>query len=185
MYRACRHDPSARRSHHPWSPRSSMRESTAVREPDTTPDGFFGESPTSSCAWPAESPSATPGSDRADKWPARTNPAGSPRWRGAADRTGCSYCQSSRARFEMFTNIVWATDGSEHADRALDYATQLARGEGATLHAVHVVEKLVGTRLAGQNVFLGESEIDAKIQRQTAKLNEGGVPATLHMTAAT
>jgi nucleotide-binding universal stress UspA family protein len=84
----------------------------------------------------------------------------------------------------MFTNIVWATDGSEHADRALDYASQLARGEGATLHAVHVVEKLVGTRLAGQNVFLGESEIDAKIQRQTAELNEGGVPATLHMTAA-
>ncbi len=84
----------------------------------------------------------------------------------------------------MFTSIVWATDGSDHADRALDYATQLARSEGASVHAVHVVEKLVGSRLAGQNVFLGESEIDAKIKRQTAALNEGGVPATLHMTAA-
>ena len=84
----------------------------------------------------------------------------------------------------MFTNIVWATDGSDHADRALDYATKLARSEGATLHAVHVVEKLVGSRLAGKNVFLGETEIDVKIKVQTAALNEGGVPATLHMTPA-
>ena len=84
----------------------------------------------------------------------------------------------------MFTSIVWATDGSDHADRALDYATQLARSEGATVHAVHVVERLVGSRVAGQNVFLGESEIDAKIKRQTAALKENGVPATLHMTAA-
>jgi nucleotide-binding universal stress UspA family protein len=50
----------------------------------------------------------------------------------------------------MFTHIVWATDGSENADRALEYASQLARSEHATLHAVHVVEKMLGPRVAGQ-----------------------------------
>jgi nucleotide-binding universal stress UspA family protein len=64
----------------------------------------------------------------------------------------------------MFTTIVWASDGSEHADRALAYAIELARSEAASLQAVHVVEKLVGPRIAGQNVSLNEGEIDAKIK---------------------
>jgi nucleotide-binding universal stress UspA family protein len=34
----------------------------------------------------------------------------------------------------MFTNIIWATDGSEHSDRALDYAIQMAQRDGAGLH---------------------------------------------------
>ena len=84
----------------------------------------------------------------------------------------------------MFTNIVWATDGSEHADRALTYAVQVALREGAALHTVHVVEKLVGGRVAGQDVFLAEREVDDKIRRQTAELTGAdGVPVTLHMTA--
>jgi nucleotide-binding universal stress UspA family protein len=88
-----------------------------------------------------------------------------------------------KSEVSMFTSIVSATDGSERADRALDYATRLARSEGASLHVVHVVETLVSGRGAGQNVFLGESQIDDKIRRQAAALSdEAGGHATMHMT---
>src|SRR5665213_4411081 len=50
----------------------------------------------------------------------------------------------------MFTNIFWATDGSEHADRALQYAADIAQSDGAELHVVHVIEKLPGAQVAGQ-----------------------------------
>lgn len=82
----------------------------------------------------------------------------------------------------MFTNIVWATDGSAHADRALQYALRLAETQGATLHAAHVVEKLVGLRVAGQNSHLDETEIDAKIQAQCQQARGRGIDIQLHMT---
>ena len=41
----------------------------------------------------------------------------------------------------MFKSIVWATDGSEHADRALRYVTGLAQAEqGTSITIVHVAE---------------------------------------------
>lgn len=83
----------------------------------------------------------------------------------------------------MFTNIVWATDGSEHAERALGYATAIADREGAQLHVVHIVEKLVSGRVAGQNVFVNEDEMDARIREQARQIAaQHGVKATVHMT---
>lgn len=83
----------------------------------------------------------------------------------------------------MFTNIVWATDGSAHADRALDYATAIAGREDAHLHVVHIVEMLVGGRVAGQKVFLNEDQIDAKINEQARQaFAEHRIQATVHMT---
>lgn len=81
----------------------------------------------------------------------------------------------------MFRNIVWATDGSPHADRAFEFARDLARQEGATLHVTHVVEKLVGVRLAGQNAYLDEPNIQAKIKQQASDAAAGGVEVKLHM----
>ena len=49
----------------------------------------------------------------------------------------------------MFRNIVWATDGSEHSERALPYALQVAESEHATLHVTHVKEKLLAALRAG------------------------------------
>jgi nucleotide-binding universal stress UspA family protein len=80
----------------------------------------------------------------------------------------------------MFTNVMWATDGSAHADRALGYATQIALQEGATLHAVHAVEKFVTGRVAGQNASLNEDEIAAKIQREVADEPED-IASVLHV----
>lgn len=58
----------------------------------------------------------------------------------------------------MFTNIVWATDGSEHAERALHYAADIAQRDGAKLHVVRVVQKLPPRKLAGElNTLLAET----------------------------
>jgi nucleotide-binding universal stress UspA family protein len=80
----------------------------------------------------------------------------------------------------MFTNVMWATDGSAHADRALGYATRVALRDGATLHAVHVVEKFATGRVAGQNAHLDEPAIDAKIRREVADEPEE-IASVLHM----
>lgn len=83
----------------------------------------------------------------------------------------------------MFSNIVWATDGSEHADRALDYATRLADNERARLHVVHIVETIVGGRVAGQNALLNEDQLDAKIQAQAREVSrQYRIETTVDMT---
>jgi nucleotide-binding universal stress UspA family protein len=75
----------------------------------------------------------------------------------------------------MFKSVVWATDGSAHADRALEYAKHLVQRDGGTLHVIHVVEKLVGSRVAGQNASLGQPEIDAKIKDQGHQAEREGL----------
>ena len=74
----------------------------------------------------------------------------------------------------MFDKIVWATDGSEHADRALGYARQLAKADGASLHVIHIIEKFAGSRAKGQEQHADEPEIDDKIKRQAAQLGRPG-----------
>ena len=81
----------------------------------------------------------------------------------------------------MFSCIVCATDGGEHGDRALARAIDLAREQQGDVHAVHVVERMLGGRLTGQTIRLDESEIDDKIRRQVSEAREHGVNARLHM----
>jgi nucleotide-binding universal stress UspA family protein len=82
----------------------------------------------------------------------------------------------------MFKSIVWATDGSKHADRALDYAIQVAQRDGASLHIVHVVEKFLGSRVAGQDQRVDEPEIQDKIKGQAASVrSEQGFETHVHM----
>jgi nucleotide-binding universal stress UspA family protein len=82
----------------------------------------------------------------------------------------------------MFDKIVWATDGSQHADRALEYARQLAKSDGASLHVIHIIEKFAGSRAAGQDQHADEPELDDKINRQAAQLrDENGIETHVHM----
>lgn len=78
----------------------------------------------------------------------------------------------------MFETIIWATDGSETADRALPYAKGLA--EGNRLVAVHVKELLVG-RAGGYPVFADEDELEAKIEAQVHELRKAGITAELRL----
>jgi nucleotide-binding universal stress UspA family protein len=84
----------------------------------------------------------------------------------------------------MFTNVLWATDGSEHADRAFNYAVRIAKENGATLHAVHVVEHLVGARPVGQPARVDEPALDERIERQIAESDRAEqMHSTLHMVS--
>lgn len=78
----------------------------------------------------------------------------------------------------MFKKIIWATDGSDTADRALGVARELASQNGGTLLAVYSVEQLVGPGSRGAFAEdADEPEREAKIARQVKELIETGVKA--------
>jgi nucleotide-binding universal stress UspA family protein len=76
----------------------------------------------------------------------------------------------------MFKTILWATDGSETADRALPYAKSLA--EGGKLIAVHCKEIIIGGRAGGYPVLADEDELEAKIHHQVEELRAEGIDAS-------
>ena len=75
----------------------------------------------------------------------------------------------------MFKKIVWATDGSASADKALPYARSLAEREGASLLVVHTVERYVGSRATGLTFYVDEQEMEEKIRGQVAELESAGL----------
>jgi len=133
----------------------------------------------SSCLWHTDTVAAAAGSGIRGSpgerlWDRRVGPGRD------IEQSDHTQLPTRQARFEVFTNVMWATDGSAHADRALGYATQIALQEGATLHAVHVVEKFATGRVAGQNAYLNEDEIAAKIQREVGDESED-IASVLHV----
>ncbi len=74
----------------------------------------------------------------------------------------------------MFKVIISASDGSEHADRALDYARGLAEASSARLIVVHVKEIIAG-RAGGYPVQVDEEEVEQKIQGQVKDLKDAGL----------
>jgi len=86
----------------------------------------------------------------------------------------------------MFQTILCATDGSEHGDRALRFAIELARDDDAQLHVVHVIERLMGGIMAGETLFVDERSIKAKVRAEAALLaDERHVDLTVHMPTTT
>lgn len=82
----------------------------------------------------------------------------------------------------MFKTIVWATDGSESADRALPYAKALANGDDRKLVVVHSKEVFVG-RAGGYPVLADEDELEAKIRRQVEQGCAEGIDASLTLAS--
>jgi nucleotide-binding universal stress UspA family protein len=74
---------------------------------------------------------------------------------------------------DMFETIVWATDGSELADRALPLVTDLARMHHSKIVAVHANELLVG-RFGGAPMLADEDELRVKIEQQVMDLRADG-----------
>jgi nucleotide-binding universal stress UspA family protein len=60
----------------------------------------------------------------------------------------------------MYGTILFATDGSDDAEAALDHALELAASAGATLHAVSVVE----TRTAYDNAIIDPEKVRANLR---------------------
>jgi nucleotide-binding universal stress UspA family protein len=80
------------------------------------------------------------------------------------------------------STIIWASDGSEHADRALEHARRLGICDGATVTVVHSEEYLLGPRAMGDTpLHADENEIKTKLQQQVQTLNAGGVTADLRV----
>jgi nucleotide-binding universal stress UspA family protein len=84
----------------------------------------------------------------------------------------------------MFKTVVWATDGSASADRALGLARSLAHERHGDLHIVHIAEKLATGGMAGPDAVVDERSVEAAIRAQAAQLVTDGVPCTLHMNDA-
>ena len=81
----------------------------------------------------------------------------------------------------MFKNIVWATDGSESADRALALAKELASTYRAKLFAIHSDEHLVGGRSGGVPVLADEPDVRARIRAQVETARTEGYDASLEV----
>lgn len=84
----------------------------------------------------------------------------------------------------MFKTIVWATDGSELADGALEHVRELARLHNSQIVAVHANELLQG-RAGGSPVFADEPELEEKIGKQVEELRAVGVDARLVIRTGT
>jgi nucleotide-binding universal stress UspA family protein len=79
----------------------------------------------------------------------------------------------------MFKKIIWATDGSAGADRALGYARDLARAHGAELLVVHSEEMSSGRGSIGYTRRVDEEDLEAKVKRQAAELAASGIAASV------
>ncbi|HTX30364.1 MAG TPA: universal stress protein [Solirubrobacteraceae bacterium] len=79
----------------------------------------------------------------------------------------------------MFKTVMWATDGTANADRALSYAKALAAQPGARLIIVHVIERYASpTKLA---VHADEERVEAKLKKLEAQLSDEGVNTSLEI----
>lgn len=79
----------------------------------------------------------------------------------------------------MFKTIIWATDGSDHADRALPYAKGLAQEDGATLVVLHIVQRIASGRAMGLTWHADEDELKAKVKNVAAGLSDEGLNVSL------
>jgi nucleotide-binding universal stress UspA family protein len=80
----------------------------------------------------------------------------------------------------MFETIVWATDGSELADRALPYVTELAHMYRSRIVTVHANELLYG-RYGSAPLLVDEPDLHTKVRRQVAELREAGFDVELEL----
>jgi nucleotide-binding universal stress UspA family protein len=85
----------------------------------------------------------------------------------------------------MFMKIVWATDGSEAADRCLPLVKALVAESGGEVLVVHCLELTLPGKGGGSfPVHANEDELQAKIQAQVGELSRPEAPARLEKTRA-
>jgi nucleotide-binding universal stress UspA family protein len=82
----------------------------------------------------------------------------------------------------MFKTIIWATDGSEAADRALPTALELTAEANGRLLVVHANERL-GGRAGGAPVLADENDLRRELETKVNDLVESGVNASFHVAS--
>src|SRR3954465_14933302 len=98
---------------------------------------------------------------------------------GGSVRAMLALYRSRSKGFAMFRKIIWATDGSEAADRALPYVKEVAASSGSAVVVCHSVLALLGPRAGGVPVLAGEDDIESKIRGQVDALTDSGIEASL------
>jgi nucleotide-binding universal stress UspA family protein len=79
----------------------------------------------------------------------------------------------------LFDTIVWATDGSQNADEALEVAKTLAHDHAASLVVVHVVQRYATK--TGLAVYADEDEVKAKLEETVQQLSKDGFRPSLRI----
>lgn len=83
----------------------------------------------------------------------------------------------------MYKKVMWATDGSEAADRALAHVKALAADGGGSVTVVYCEEfTLPGKGGGSLPVHADEDAVQRKIEGQVAELATNGKRATLQRT---
>lgn len=80
----------------------------------------------------------------------------------------------------MFKTIVWATDGSAGAERALPTALELVPEHGGKLLVVHA-DEVLGGRAGGVPILADEHDIVAGLQSKVRELVDIGMNAELRV----
>jgi len=83
----------------------------------------------------------------------------------------------------MFKTIVWATDGTTNADRALPYAKELASQAGTELVIAHVVERYASHKATALAVHADEPQVEAKLEKLEAELKGEGLNTSLKIVS--
>lgn len=81
----------------------------------------------------------------------------------------------------MFKSIVWATDGSENAEKAYPVVKQLAQEGNAEVTIVHAVERVEGGGAIGPPRRVDEAQVQAELERRAQELSSDGVRASLEI----
>jgi nucleotide-binding universal stress UspA family protein len=84
----------------------------------------------------------------------------------------------------MFKVIVWATDGSPGAERALPPARWLAKSSGARLVVAHIDELVFG-RSSGLRVHADEEPVLDRIRETVQELAQDGIDTRLEVGKVT
>lgn len=84
----------------------------------------------------------------------------------------------------MFKTIIWATDGSDDAERALPTALDLVADSGAKLLVVHADERL-GGRSGGVPRLADEDELQVVLGSKVHDLVEAGIDASFRVIHGT
>ena len=82
----------------------------------------------------------------------------------------------------MFKNVIWATDGSENAERARPTALELVELSGGKLFVVHANE-ILGGRAGGNPAYADEDDRRAELHAEVNELIAAGIDAELHVVA--